>query len=1298
MDYNLDLLDERNFEHVVQALALDAVGQGLTVFGDGPDGGREASWSASSLSIGAISLDSYGVLQAKHRRRPSDSPASNYRWLLQRVAEDVERWAGTKHKRRDPSIYILATNVSIGSAAGAGKDSAPAAIETLFNKAGISAPTVFIWDRDDLRARLDANDAVTNQYAAWITPSTVLSKIVQEAADDEADLVKAIQLHAAASIKRDRNLKLSQTGTVRDETMSVADVFIDLPCTQGDAEFGRVMRQRSSKTAAGLAIAEFDTMHDLTSNDSYRQLVLVGGPGQGKSTVTQFLAQYYRALFLEDTPIYLEPVTKLHIRDLKSRAAAIQLPEPVARRWPIRINLPNLADALADRTADSVMGYIAKEITERSGIELTPKMFRRWLTRIPWAVIMDGLDEVPSSANRRQLFDALSTFTALGRASGADIVLIGTTRPQGYDGDFGDAKHVFLQPLPAATALAYADNFLLVRNGADYPENERTSKLLRTTIRDSASVRLFESPLQVTILAVLLEKLGHAPNNKWSLFSSYYTVILQREQEKPGPLAKLLQEFGPQITWLHRKVGSILQERGALAGSSESSLTNEEFRETVVDRLTFLGHEDAASDLADQLLTLATDRLVFLAMLTPNTVGFELRSFQEFMAGEQIVADLSESETLARLKGVGGDPYWRNTFLFAAGHIFQNREVLKASLLQITQELDVMKVDHEEVGRGRELALDLLAEDLCVSEPMMAKPLAKHASNILSSVNSERATALAALRDKAGRATVDDYLVTTAPSDLFDMIGRARFIAADPKLDKEQREGAIEELFIRCTDELKPRLIEWAWGEPNPSWARVARSYWHLLNPFTALVNPTRSRLEPENEFGAIWPALVALQEAGRSAPAEVAVLSGSKKTHVLNAGFADITSQREAWSAISVAESQTPAWVLLRAIGLFVIDPGPTTLANVGLSIPFDEPIPPSYSRVATPWPVSWLLEAMRGRSREYRSALVAAVRTERFGGLEEWTEAEEIFATEPILLEQLIVSSDYLMAPLPLSRIPLEALTLGAVLSDHEDGIQAQVDAALELLGVDVRDAIPAHQAELGHIATFILAMASDSIQRLSTDGRSATALVKSAIGASADILRQPSVWKLAAGGTAPAWLNWISLFTASELADSFGEDFLPTFGESPFYIVDDDDDLAQALVQKLLAKELSSNPGILAFIIKYSPALFSKVMSLAEGLVLPEPANTLAKHLLPDTRSEEDAVILSEEEISRLVAPGNVRLTLQVLRATDSERKGVVAATISRALRQRADLRAVDFNMIAQSSLNPRSTGSSQAWRFV
>jgi hypothetical protein len=42
-NYDLDRLGDKEFEHLIQALLKKIIGAGTITFGDGPDGGREAT-------------------------------------------------------------------------------------------------------------------------------------------------------------------------------------------------------------------------------------------------------------------------------------------------------------------------------------------------------------------------------------------------------------------------------------------------------------------------------------------------------------------------------------------------------------------------------------------------------------------------------------------------------------------------------------------------------------------------------------------------------------------------------------------------------------------------------------------------------------------------------------------------------------------------------------------------------------------------------------------------------------------------------------------------------------------------------------------------------------------------------------------------------------------------------------------------------------------------------------------------------------------------------------------------------
>lgn len=93
MDFDLTRLGDREFEHLSQALALQVLGPAVSIFGDGPDGGREASFEGRmQFPTPGEPWDGYGVVQAKFKRRlvggGHDADA-----FLRAVAAELERWA-----------------------------------------------------------------------------------------------------------------------------------------------------------------------------------------------------------------------------------------------------------------------------------------------------------------------------------------------------------------------------------------------------------------------------------------------------------------------------------------------------------------------------------------------------------------------------------------------------------------------------------------------------------------------------------------------------------------------------------------------------------------------------------------------------------------------------------------------------------------------------------------------------------------------------------------------------------------------------------------------------------------------------------------------------------------------------------------------------------------------------------------------------------------------------------------------------------------------------------------------------
>jgi len=187
-----------------------------------------------------------------------------------------------------------------------------------------------------------------------------------------------------------------------------------------------------------------------TRIDQAGRVVLIGGPGQGKTTVGQFACQLYRVELLRATNETFSPEVTQAIERIENMSDG--LPPVCARRYPLRVDLKHFAASLAATGEDNtknLFDFLVKRISSRTNSTVSPDSFRRWLGGFPWVLVLDGLDEVPASSNRQQVMQAVRDFISIeAHGVDADLLVLATTRPQGYSDEFDPSlyRHLPLAP------------------------------------------------------------------------------------------------------------------------------------------------------------------------------------------------------------------------------------------------------------------------------------------------------------------------------------------------------------------------------------------------------------------------------------------------------------------------------------------------------------------------------------------------------------------------------------------------------------------------------------------------------------------------------------------------------------------------------------------------------------------------------------------------------------------------------------------------------------------------------------
>ena len=594
----------------------------------------------------------------------------------------------------------------------------------------------------------------------------------------EPEVVEALTHWLAVELSGDRFARLEQAGGGGEGGIPLARVFVDLEVSKtpmpevSDLEarwpFVRMMLeqrpQRLAERATRLHAASLgggassldEDVHVEGQEDPQRQpsgVVVIGGPGQGKSTVGQLLCQLHRAALLAPREEMLREQGKRDALEAFGGAEARRtLGRPVEACFPVRVVLADAAAWLAAQGGDAeakgereegpprLLRYLAEKARGQAGQEIAPEVLERLLVACPSLVVLDGLDEVPASGDRQRTLAAIRELLAYLIRGGAHGLVVATTRPQGYSGEL-DALGIatvthHLVPLSKKRALAYAERLAETRFGDPPDRKRKVLQRLKLAAKEEATARLMRSPLQVTILATLVDRIGRAPSERWSLFSDYYRVIYEREMERLDipEVADLLRNYRSYIDRIHANVGLMLQVEAEHAGGAGAAMSKERLLQVIDAALAEDEIEqEKRKDLGRQIVKAASDRLVLLVEVQRGRYGFEIRSLQEFMAASAL-ASRGEALLEERLAQIVKASSFRNVVLFLASKCFTELSDLREAFTEricpgLNEDPD------DELSRvtraGSVLALEILEDGTALTQPKYARRLTETAVGVL---------------------------------------------------------------------------------------------------------------------------------------------------------------------------------------------------------------------------------------------------------------------------------------------------------------------------------------------------------------------------------------------------------------------------------------------------------------------------------------------------------------------------------------------------------------------------------------
>lgn len=723
-DYHLEELGPRAFEQLASALAAAEFGLGLEVFGSGKDGGREATFQGVlTWDGGATEWDGYTVVQAKQREHVAD-PADNLAWLRGQIHAELNSWMEPKPKRgRFPDYILFVTNARLSAAVGGGVDQihefVGRELERGHGPAKKDTPQlrglreIRVWHRDTLNALISNNQDVRRAFPALLTVGDLLARLNSLPGFVEPDLLAPIlRDHSESTLRHDRWVRFAEAGGLHAR-QSVDRVVVDLPVLSGGDSRGQVVKECLERGEAVLR-------RSVPGTGRPRHLVITGAAGNGKSTIAKYLTQVYRARFLEGGTS-ISAVNEV-ITDTAESLKRLELPTPTSRRWSLNVSLPDMANEMGPSGGPSMLRWLSERVSQRASVEITPLTLERWLKAWPAVLVLDGFDEVTAPSLRQRVVDEITEFVDRADELDADLFVVLTTRPTGYTERIrpADFAQIDLDYLTADEAVSYGRHVTEQRLHDDVSLQEQVLDRFGRAVAVGSTGRLIKTPLQVLILTFILENVGDLPATRYQLFWSYYDTVYRREQEKPTSHRAFLRAHRDDITELHERVGLVLQVQCEGTEEVQARLPLTGLRSIARNRMVEVGH-DAAADadaLADQIVEIATTRLVLLAASEDESVSFDVRSLQELMAARALVNG-GDAAIRENLVATAPSPHWRNTWLFAAGKLFGESDHRRRLVLDIVDQFDRTRAEWPGwlYPVGPELAADLLDDGLAEAKP-----------------------------------------------------------------------------------------------------------------------------------------------------------------------------------------------------------------------------------------------------------------------------------------------------------------------------------------------------------------------------------------------------------------------------------------------------------------------------------------------------------------------------------------------------------------------------------------------------
>ena len=721
MRYDFSKMSADSFELMIRSLNQGIFGIACEQYGQGPDGQREFVYNGRIQDKAGNVFEGKTIGQVKYKYITTKE--NDYLWLKKEIDKELEGFEGKDVEYR-PNNYLFYTNIVLTPTKDTGvKDKINKHIE----KYKKIIPNIYVMGYDEVCALLDNNEGVRAAYAPYVLPGDVFMKLLQNSQWDYSEILKK---YLALELEEDLYTRMEQAGSVTEKKISIEKVCVDIDVIEvnnrnrykfakrvleiGNQILGYKKREYQEDIQE---IGEFGEQIEKDEN-----FVLLGGPGRGKSTICQFISQIYRANYLCEVK-YKDSYSRKFMAEIEEKYGY----DVQGMRVPFKIILRDYAAWITRQGQDepiSVLKYMQSRINRITSEEISLNMLKKMLEELPWIFFFDGLDEVPESSNRAEVLKEIGHFISITlRNAKCDCMVIGTTRMQGYNNDFDDKryKHVEVAELSKEDCNKYVTKLFEVME-EQIDKREEYIRIMREAMDDDNTSRLMKTPLQATIISILVKSGGKPPHERYSLYQQYYSTMVSREKQK-----NVIVTLNDNIDWvedIHLLIANKLQKESEKQENPSAEIGNDAFRvlirEYIINNMDeYYEKEEDIETKVELFLKTITHRICFLAENRDGFYSFSIRSMQEFFAGTYLVKKVDDETTMKNIRVIAHKSYWRNVLLFALGYIELEKNYLEPKIGILCDEMNgrnnLVQAEHTVDNVclfGSWLALDILAEDI----------------------------------------------------------------------------------------------------------------------------------------------------------------------------------------------------------------------------------------------------------------------------------------------------------------------------------------------------------------------------------------------------------------------------------------------------------------------------------------------------------------------------------------------------------------------------------------------------------